>query len=89
MTRRRNTRDRQLHRSAWPAFAENRCNGVWLKGYDEGHAGRAADRRCPVGLLPWCVEAYLARGPITPRMSTQTYGRLEWQFVQPRKRITA
>lgn len=28
-------------------------------------------------ILPWCVEAYLARGPVLPRMSTRSYRQHE------------
>lgn len=79
MTRRRNTRDRQLRRWAWRAVAVDRRNGVWLNGYDPRRVGQ---------ILPWSVEAYLARGPITPRMSTRSYRRLERRFVRPRQRLT-
>ncbi|MET9313644.1 hypothetical protein ABZX12_17630 [Kribbella sp. NPDC003505] len=68
MTKRRNVRDRQLRRWAWQATAVDRRNGVWLNGYDPRHVGQ---------IFPWCVEAYLARGPITPRMSTRSYRQLE------------
>ncbi|WP_433164408.1 hypothetical protein [Kribbella sp. CA-247076] len=79
MTERRNVRDRQLRRWAWQAVAVDRRNGVWLNGYDPRHVGQ---------ILPWCVEAYLARDPITPRMSTRNYRQLERRHIQPRRRIT-
>ncbi|GAA3132635.1 hypothetical protein JOF29_005224 [Kribbella aluminosa] len=79
MTRRRNTRDRQLRRWASRVVALDRRNGVYFNGYDPRHVGQ---------LLPWCVEAYLARSPIAPRMSTQNYRRLEWRLAQPRHRNT-
>jgi hypothetical protein len=68
MTKLRNVRDRQLLRYARRAWATDLRNGVQPDGYDPRRVGQA---------LPWCVEAYLARGPIIPRMSTRDYGREE------------
>jgi hypothetical protein len=79
MTRQRNVRDRQLRRWALRTTAVDRRNGVWPDGYDPRHVNQ---------ILPWCVEAYLARGPIRPRMSTRGYRELEWESLQPRQRIT-
>jgi hypothetical protein len=75
MTKRLNVRDRQLRRWALRTTAYDRRNGVTLDGWD------------PLGvslMLPWCVEAYLARGPIMPRMSTRRYRDLEWAVVSRR-----
>jgi hypothetical protein len=73
MTKRRNVRDRQLRRWAWRALAMDRRNGVWPDGYDPRHVGQ---------ILPLRVEAYLAREPITPRMSTRSYRDLEWRNLR-------
>jgi hypothetical protein len=80
MTKRRNTRDRQLRRWAWRVQAVDRRNGVWLNGYDPRHVGQ---------ILRWCVDAYLARGPIAPRMSTRRYRYLERRNLQPRQRVAS
>jgi hypothetical protein len=76
MTKRRNARDRQLRRWTQRAWAVDRRNGVQPDGYDPRHVGQ---------MLPWCVEAYLARGPFTPQMSTRIYRELEWRSIQPRQ----
>ena len=72
MTKLRNVRDRQLRR--WPlrTWTIERRNGVQTDGYDPRRVG---------WVLPWCVEAFLIRGPITPRMSTRNYRREEWRSV--------
>lgn len=79
MTRQRNARDRQLRRWALRTTATDRRSGVWRDGSDPQHVSQ---------VLPWCVEAYLARGPITQRMSTRSYRELEWQSRHPRQRLT-
>jgi len=71
-SRARNVRDRRLRRWALRATAVERRNGVWPDGYDPLGVG---------GVLPWCVEAYLAKGPVTPRMSTRRYRREEWRSI--------
>lgn len=76
MTKRRTARDRQLRRWSHRATAVDRRNGVWLDGYDPRHVSL---------VLPWCVDAYLARGPRTPRMSTCAYRLLEWRSLHPRR----
>lgn len=72
MTKLRNVRDRQLLRYARRVWATDRRNGVEPDGFDPRRVGR---------VLPWCVEAYLMRGPITPRMSTRRYRREEWRSI--------
>lgn len=72
MTRRRNVRDKQLRRWALRAMAYDRRNGVEAGGRDLAGVGQ---------VLPWAVEAYLARGPVVPRMSTRNYRRAEWSRV--------
>ena len=79
MTRRRNARDRQLRRWVQRAWAVDRRNGVEPDGYDPRHVGQ---------MLPWCVEAFLVRGPITPQMSTRNYRQLERRHIQPRRGTT-
>lgn len=70
MSKRGNVRDRQLRRWGLRTAAVDRRNGVSPEGYDPRGVSQ---------ILPWCVEAYLARGPITPRMSTRRYRTVEWQ----------
>lgn len=60
--RTRNARDRRLRRWALRIERLDRRNGVHPDGYDPRGVSQ---------ILPWCVEAYLARGPILPRMSTR------------------
>ena len=74
MSKRRNVRDRRLRRWGLRPAAVDRRNGVSQEGYDPRGVSQ---------ILPWCVEAYLARGPITPRMSTRRYRVVEWRNVQP------
>lgn len=57
MTKQRNSRDRRLRRWVLRTTAV-----VMPDGFDSRGVGH---------VLPWCVEAYLARGPVTPRMSTR------------------
>jgi hypothetical protein len=70
----RNVRDRRLRRWALRTFAVDLRNGVEPDGYDPRHVGR---------VLPWCVEAYLSRGPITPRMTTRKYRATERRHLAP------
>ncbi|TCC43499.1 hypothetical protein [Kribbella sindirgiensis] len=79
MTRRRSGRDRQLRRWALRVSEIDRRNGVLPDGYDPRHVGQ---------ILPWCVEAYLIRVPITPRMSTRRYRQLEWRTLHRQPRST-
>lgn len=72
MSRTRNVRDRQLRRWALRDSAAARRNGVQEDGYDPRGVGH---------IQPWCVDAYLARGPVLPRMSTRRYRRIEWRMV--------
>ncbi|MEU4191470.1 hypothetical protein AB0E69_06210 [Kribbella sp. NPDC026611] len=79
MTERRNVRDRQLRRWALRTWTTDRRNGVHPDGYDPRNVSRT---------LPWCVEAYLMRGPVTPRMSTRRYRQLEWRGLHRPPRST-
>ncbi|MEV6894274.1 hypothetical protein [Kribbella sp. NPDC051137] len=77
MSRTRNVRDRRRRRWALRAWAIDRRNGIEPDGWDPRRVGR---------LLPWCVEAYLVRGPVTPRMTTRQYRREEWRAVAGHRR---
>jgi len=74
--RRRPARAGRSAHPGWPAAAHGR--GCW--------PGRAL-RRCTERRKP-CVEAYLARGPRRPRMSTRAYRLLEWRSLHPRRIAT-
>jgi hypothetical protein len=76
MTKRRNTRGRQMRRLAFRTTAVDRRNGVGPDGEDPRHVSL---------VLPWCVEAYLIQGRRDPRMSTGRYRQLEFRSLAARR----
>ncbi|GAA1566533.1 hypothetical protein GCM10009789_20040 [Kribbella sancticallisti] len=68
MSRTRNVRDRQRRRWLLKTTELNQRNGVLPDGYDPRGVSH---------VLPWCVDAYVSRGPLVPPMSTRRFRQLE------------